>query len=81
MLKPLLRGMLFPREVSSEWESVIKEAIGMLDVIKSAVDLQERSALQNGLAPNLALAELALFFDSDSLLLAIDGLADSEVCR
>ena len=80
MLKPLLRGMSPPREVSSEWESVIKEAIGMLDVIKSAIDLQERSSPQSWLAPNPILAELALF-DPDSLCTATGWLIDLEVCQ
>jgi hypothetical protein len=52
----------------------------MLDVIKSAIDLQERSAPQNGLASNPALAELALFFDPGSLGTTTGWLIDLEVC-
>ncbi len=53
----------------------------MLDVVESAIDLQERSVPQNWLALNLALAELALFIDTESWCVAIVWLANPEVCR
>lgn len=52
----------------------------MLDVVESAIDLQERSVPQDWLAPNLPLAELALFINPESLCLTTAWLANPEVC-